>query len=171
VLRRPAAKLHPLDGPGELDVVFTYGATILSKLSGLPIEHSAELVNAVHKRKPALKWLPSLAAPAALGWMFIFGRVTDVLEGTRWDVLAFLDKQGPLGIAGILGLGFGIAIALGFVAGFAVPRAILRRLIRHHLYSPACFWCGYSLVALEAHEAAIRCPECGKYSPVSRLPQ
>ncbi|MHC4108282.1 MAG: hypothetical protein ACYSTY_09390 [Planctomycetota bacterium] len=144
------AKRKPFDVPA-------YGARTLSTLSGVPETECAELVKAVYARRPVLKWGPPIACPIAfLGWMFLFGRVTDVLEKTRWDVLAL--PGGAL-------LGYPIAITLALVVATVVPRAVLRRALRHCLYSPACFWCGYSLRGLEIHESRIRCPECGKFSP------
>ena len=139
----------------------------LSELTGLPVDRCAKLIDALYSRKPGLRWLPPLAAPIAfLGWMFIFGRVTDALEGTRWDILAFLQRADLLGFVGMLLLGYGVAIILAVVVGATFPQAVLRRLVIHHLYSPTCFWCGYSLRGLERHNAAIDCPECGKSSPV-----
>ena len=145
----------------------SYAATTLSKLSGLSLGQCGKLANAIGRRNRALNWLPALVALAGFwGWMIAFGRGTDALEGTKWDVLAFLKDLG-LGLIPSLVVGYGIAITLAVIAGSAVHRAILRRVIRHHLYSPACFWCGYSLVGLEVCNAAIQCPECGKVSPVA----
>lgn len=137
-----------------------YGARTLSKLSSLSEAECAELVEAVYARGPVLKWGPPIAGLIAfLGWMFLFGRGTDVLENTRWDVLAVPGL-------GIL-LGYGVAIPLAFVVATVVPRVVLRRALCHCLFSPACFWCGYSLRGLETHDSRIRCPECGRLSPVA----
>ena len=139
----------------------------LAELTGLPLADCSELVDAIYKRRPALKWTPGISAILTfLGWMFAFGRVTDALEGTSWDVLALLRQLGVLGVLGALMLGYGIAITLALVVGTIIPRAILRRQLLHHLYSPACFWCGYSLCGLQRRNAAIHCPECGQLSPV-----
>ncbi len=133
----------------------------LSELTGLPEAQSAKLVDAIYARKPGLKWLsPSGAILAFLGWMSMFGWITDALEGTRWDILAFPE--------GALLLGYGVAISLAVVVGGLIPRAVMRRQLLHHLCSPACFWCGYSLKGLQRHNATIDCPECGKPSPVRR---
>jgi len=98
--------------------------------------------------------------------MFLFGRVTDALEGTRWDILAWLTQSGVLGSVGALVLGYGVAITLALVISVLIPRAVLRRELFRHLYSPACFWCGHSLRGLRRINGRIRCPECGRQSPV-----
>ena len=134
----------------------------LSELTGLPEAQSAKLVDAIYARKPGLKWLSASGATLAfLGWMSMFGWITDALEGTRWDILALF-------FPGALLLLYGVAISLALVVGGLIARAVMRRHLFHHLYSPACFWCGYSLRGLQRHNATVDCPECGKPSPVRR---
>ena len=145
----------------------TQAVRALRRLTGLSLAQCADLVGAVRARKPGIRWIAPVAGPIAfLGWMFMFGRLTDVLEGTRWDILALLTSKGILGTAGIVLLGFGVAITLGIVVGELIPRAVLRRALFYHLYSPACFWCGYSLHGLHRSNPSIQCPECGRHSPV-----
>ena len=145
----------------------TLAVRALCELTGLPPGQCSDLVGAVYARKPGVKWIAPVAGPIAfLGWMFMFGRVTDALEGTRWDILALLTQSGILGSAGALMLGYGIAITLAIVISVLIPPAVLRRALFRHLYSPACFWCGYSLRGLRRINGSIRCPECGRQSPV-----
>ena len=146
-----------------------HGARTLSALTGLAEADCLDLVEAIYDRRPALKWIPPIAAPLAfLGWMLVYGRTTDMLENTRWDLLAFFDRMGVFGVAASILLGFGVAVTLAVILATVVPRAVLRRELRRCLYSPACFWCRYSLSGLEADNSTIRCPECGRLSPVAR---
>ncbi len=138
----------------------------LCELTGLSQTDCADLIRAVAARRPLLQWISPVAMPlAGIGWIFLFGRITDLLEGTRWDILAFLAGHGIVGIAVALLLGYGVAFALAVVAGTLAPAA-LRRALFHHLYSPACFWCGYSLRELPRPDSFVLCPECGRRSPV-----
>jgi hypothetical protein len=114
-----------------------------------------------------LKWIPAIAPTFAfLGWMFVFGRVSDALDDTPW-VLAGFHQLGIVGIIFAILSGYGIGILLALLAGLWLPRYVWRRHLRHFLYSPACFWCGYSLKRLQVIERTIRCPECGQSSPVA----
>ncbi len=140
---------------------FNRSVRALSELTGLPAAQSAKLVDAIYARKPGLKWLSASGATlACFGWISMFGWITDALEDTRWDILAFPP--------GALLLGYGVAISLAVVVGGLIPRAVMRRQLFHHLCSPACFWCGYSLRGLQRHNETVDCPECGKPSPVRR---
>ena len=104
-----------------------------------------------------------------------FGNNVFFFEGVRWfeQVLhserfhnSLLRQLTFTGIILAIEIPLGVAIALAVVAGALVPRALLRRSVLHHLYSPACFWCGYSLRGLPRHGADVLCPECGRHSPV-----
>ncbi len=142
-----------------------YAVDILSKLSGLSPGQCAKLVDAVYTRKPHYKWLPEAAAGLAfLGWMIVFGWTTDALEKTDWDPFG---RLGIARLAVMLLLGYGVAIALAVVFGRLIPRVVMRRELKNCLCSPACFFCGYSLRGLDVQLSAIRCPECGKTSPVA----
>ena len=137
-------------------------------MSGLSVSECDALVAAIYERRPFLKWLPSVAGTAAsVGWIALFGRTTDALEGTRWDLLGYLHTLGFVGLLVAAFLGFGVAIGLGFALGYALPRMALQRVLRRHLYGPACFWCGYSLIGLQLLGGTIHCPECGRRSPAS----
>jgi len=139
----------------------------LCELTGLSPTDCADLIRAVAARRLLTRWISPIAAPlVALGWIFLFGRITDLLEGTRWDILAYLARHGIVGIAIALLLGYGVAFALAIVAGTLAPNAALRRALFYHLYSPACFWCGYSLRELPRQDSSVLCPECGRHSPV-----
>ncbi len=145
----------------------TQAVAALRHLTELRSADCSELVGAVYARKPGVKWIAPVAGPIAfLGWMFLFGRVTDALEGTRWDILAWLTQSGVLGSVGALMLGYGVAITLALVISVLIPRAVMRRELLRHLYSPACFWCDHSLRGLRRINGRIRCPECGRQSPV-----
>ncbi len=145
-----------------------YAARTLSRHSGLPDAECLGLVDGVIKRRPLLKWVPPIAAPLAfLGWMFVFGRTTDILEDTRLDLLASLYRLGLLGFVIAILLGYGVAVALAIIAATVIPRAVLRHELSRCLSLPACFWCGYLLSGLEVRNSKIRCPECGGSSPVT----
>ncbi len=114
-----------------------YAARTLSRRSGLPDAECLGLVDAILKRRPLLKWVPPLAALLAfLGWMFVFGRTTDILENTRLDLLAFLYRLGLLGFVIVILLGYGVAFALAIIAGTVIPRAVLRHELRNYLKRP-----------------------------------
>ena len=105
---------------------------------------------------------------AAFGWMILFGRGSDALEDTAWDILGLLHDLGFLGFIMALLLGFGVAIALALISGEALRRFLLRRQFCFHLFTPACFWCGYLLKGLVRDGDYIRCPECGQRSRLGR---
>ncbi len=128
-----------------------------------------ELVNAIDKRKLMVRTAPSIVSVlACFGWMMLFGHGTDALEETAWDILGFANDAGFLGIMMVILLGGGVAIALAVVSGLALRRFLLRRQFRYHLFTPACFWCGYSLKGLERDGSSIKCPECGQRSRIGR---
>ncbi len=128
-----------------------------------------ELINEIDKRKPV-----AAAAPSIVGFMVwwaginLYGRGTDALEGTQWDILPLLSDLGFVGFILRFVLGLGVPILLAFISGGALRRFLLRRQFRYHLFTPACFWCGYSLKGHERVSRFIRCPECGKRSRRSR---
>ena len=145
-----------------------YAVRTLSRRSGLPHAECLGLVDGVLKRRPLLKWVPPIAAVLAFcGWMFVFGRTTDILENTRLDLLAFLHRLGLLGYVIMFLLGIGFAFALAIIAGTVIPRSVLRHELSRCLSLPACFRCGYLLRGLEVRNSRIRCPECGGSSPVA----
>lgn len=147
-----------------------HGARFLSERSGLPELDCPEYIQAIYTRRRVLKWVPPAAAALAFfGWMFAFGRITDILENTNWDLLAFLYQLGLPGWTIVVVLGYGIATALAIVLAAVIPRTVLRHEVRRCLHSPACFWCAYSLRGLEIRDSRVRCPECGRSSPVALL--
>ncbi|MCG8406073.1 MAG: hypothetical protein MI923_12825 [Phycisphaerales bacterium] len=135
--------------------------------AGLSARHKARLANfrtsALQKYRP----YPSMASLIGFfGWMIIFGKGTDVLEGhPQWDVLGFLRSLGLDGIVIVLLLGYGIAIFLGIIAYQRVRVVLLGRALRRALGGNRCLWCDYLLKGLEAKEGGVRCPECGECSP------
>ena len=140
----------------------------LAKRFGIDEAECRSLIDAINKRQWMVRNLPSIVGGVAfLGWMILFGRSTDALEGTAWDILGFAHDAGFLGFMMALLLGFGVAIALAVVSGLAMRRFLLWRQFRCHLFAPACFWCGYLLKGLEPHDDFTQCPECGRRSRVS----
>jgi hypothetical protein len=141
----------------------------LAKRFGIGEAECRSLIDAINKRKWMVRNAPSTVGGFAFfGWMILFGRGTDVLEGTAWDILGFAHDAGFLGFMMALLLGFGVAITLAVVSGLAVRRLLLRKQFRYHLFTPACFWCGYLLKGLECDGSSIQCPECGRHSRVGR---
>ncbi len=128
-----------------------------------------ELINAIDTRKLMVRIAPSIVSVlACFGWMMLFRHGTDALAETAWDFLGFANDAGFLGIMMVLLLDGGVAIALAVVSGLALRRFLLRRQFRYHLFTPACFWCGYSLKGLERDSSSIKCPECGQRSRIGR---
>ena len=127
-----------------------------TKLTGLPVNECRLLLAAIDKRKWWVTQVgPAVAALATFwGWMIFFGRTTDALEGTDWDILPFGGGM----------LGFGVAIPIATLVWVKVRSFVARREFRRHLFLPACFWCGYQLGGLAVDTGVIRCPECGKLS-------
>ena len=127
------------------------------------------LIDAINKRNWMVRNAPSTVGGFAFfGWMILFGRGGDALEETAWDIFGFFHDAGFLGFMMALLLGFGVAITLAVVSGLAVRRVLLRKQFRYHLFTPACFWCGYLLKGLERDGRSIRCPECGRRSRIGR---
>ena len=142
---------------------------ILAKQFGIGEDECRGLIDAINKRKWRVRNAPSIVGGLAFfGWMILFGRGSDALEETAWDILGLLYDLGFLGFMMAVLLGFGVAIALALISGATLRRFLLRRQFRYHLSTPACFWCGYSLQGLERAGDFIRCPECGRSSRVGR---
>ena len=136
-------------------------------LAGLSPQHKARLAKF---RTPALlkyRWYPGIAFTIGFfSWMIIFGKGTDVLEDyPQWDLLRFLYSLGWIGYLAVGFLGYGIAIAFGFIAKHGVHAALLGRAIRNILQENRCLWCNYLLKGLEVKGNGVRCPECGENSP------
>lgn len=138
---------------------------VLAERFGIDKDECQNLIRVIDKRKRFKKEVPSIVGGIIFViWMFIFGRGTDVLEGTRWDILDFLWDQGFIGIILMLFLGFGIAILLATITSIILRRRFLIKQFHDHLFTPLCFWCGYSLKGLENESNFIKCPECGERS-------
>ena len=89
----------------------------IARISGLSESDSRCCLDAIVMRKRLLYWAPGVAGLAVFfGWMIAFGKITDAVEGTRWDVLAFGESNRSFvhGTAAIL-VGYGIAVTLGVV--------------------------------------------------------
>ncbi len=127
------------------------------------------LINAIDKRKPVAGAAPSIVS-FIVWWAGInlYGRGTDALEGTQWDILPLLHDLGFIGFILRFVLGLGVPVFVGIVSGMTLRRFLLRRQFRYHLFTPACFWCEYSLKGHERDSSFIKCPECGKRSRISR---
>ncbi len=127
------------------------------------------LIDAIDKRRPMLAVVPTIVG-LIVYWAGIelYGRGTDVLEETQWDILPLVRHLGFGGFILKILLSLGVAISLGIISGVALRRFLLRRQFRYHLFTPACFWCGYSLKGLERDGSFIKCPECGHRSRIGR---
>lgn len=138
---------------------------VLSKQFGIDKYECQKLIKVIDKR---MRWKKEVAY--TIGsinfaiWMFIFGLGTQALEGTRWDIFKFLEGLGFIGIILAILLGFGTAIFLGTITSIILRRRFLKKQFQDHLFTPACFWCGYSLKGLENENNYIKCPECGERS-------
>ena len=84
------------------------------------------------------------------------------------NILPLLRDLGFIGFVLRFVLGLGVPVFLGIISGVALRRFLLRRQFRYHLFTPACFWCGYSLKGLERDGSSIKCPECGQRSRIGR---
>lgn len=136
----------------------------------LPMLSPAEakrVVRHLESRKRTLKFVPgAIGLMLFVGWMIVFGVGTDLLEDTKWDIINRLTELGTPGLGILFAIGpvFGIAAAsIGVTASRAV---LLKRELTMCLETPICVWCCYNLAGLEPHGARVRCPECGKTSPV-----
>ena len=142
---------------------------VLAKRFGIDEAECRGLIDAIDKRRWMVHNAPSIAGGLAFaGCMILFGVGLDALEGTAWDIAGFVTDLGFVGFVLALLLGYGVAIALAVGSGVALRRSLLRRQFRYHLFTPACFWCGYSLNGLERDGDYIRCPECGRRSRAGR---
>ena len=142
---------------------------VLAKRFDIDEAECRSLIDAIDKRKRMVRTAPSIVSLlAAFGWMMLFGYGTDALAETAWDFLGFANDAGLLGIMMVLLFDGGVAIALAVVSGLALRRFLLRRQFRYHLFTPACFWCGYLLKGLERDGSSIQCPECGRRSRIGR---
>ena len=144
-------------------------ARSLSDRLQMSLTESAELIESIYARRGWLKWIPGPVAIATfLAWWFVFGVVADALVGTPLDLEQFVIEHGvPASLVVIL-LSFGVAVGLGLFVGGHVGRRLVRRQVEQHLGDPLCFWCGYALQGLASAEGRVRCPECGRQSPVDR---
>jgi hypothetical protein len=133
--------------------------------------HCHEMVDAMLRRKPFIVWTPSIAGCCLFGiWMIVFGKGTNALEGTRWDIMNWIHARGVVGILLAVLMGYGVAITLGILSSILIRRSLMRRAIRYHVNAPACFWCGYSLVGLPclSNTNIVPCPECGNNSAIAQ---
>src|SRR5437899_8994231 len=103
----------------------TISRSIARKLGGSKAEISAA-VDAIVQQRWAIRQMPAILGLAlAIGWMILFGRGTDALEKTRFDLLGLLQSWGAPGIVIALLLGYGIAGALLLGIPFWVRRMML----------------------------------------------
>ena len=138
---------------------------MLAKHFGIEKHECQKLIKVIKKRKRSIDIKSGLVfLSVSCAWMIFFGRGTDALEGTRFDILNYLNDSGPIGVILVLLLGIGTAIFLAVITAVALERRLLYRQFHYHLFTPACFWCGYSLKGLENENNYIKCPECGERS-------
>ncbi len=142
---------------------------VLAKRYDIDEDKCRSLIDTIYKRNATVSNAPPIvSALAFFGWMILFWLGTDALEETAWDILGFASHARFLGSIMALLLGYGVAIALALISGVALRRFLLRRQFRFHLFTPACFWCGYLLKGLERDGSSIKCPECGQRSRIGR---
>ena len=141
----------------------------LAKRFGIDEAECRSLIDAIDKRRLILATVPTIVG-LIVYWagVELYGRGTDALEGTQWDILPLLRDLGFIGFILRFVLGLGVPVFLGLISGVALRRFLLRKQFRYHLSTPACFWCGYLLKGLERDGRSIQCPECGRRSRVGR---
>lgn len=100
------------------------------------------------------------AVLAHLGWMIGFGLVTDVLEGTRFDIMRSLTGSWH-GVVVLVMSGYGIATLLAVLVYRILRRRMIDRRVRAYRRICACLRCGYSMVGLKSDNGVAVCPECG----------
>jgi hypothetical protein len=129
-------------------------------------EHeAAQFIGEYQSRHRPASWWPDIASAAAfLGWMVAFGRATDALETTRFDIAAVW-RGSWLGVAALLLLSYGVAAALAIAVGFWLQTRLLLRPIRRCIELPACFNCNQSLQGVPTVDGRLTCPECGAPYP------
>ena len=139
----------------------------LAERFGIDEAECRSLIDAIDKRRLILATVPTIVG-LIVYWagVELYGRGTDALEETPWDILPLLRDLGFIGFILRFVLGLGVPVFLGIISGVTLRRFLLRRQFRYHLFTPACFWCGYSLKGLERDGTSIRCPECGKRSRI-----
>ena len=138
---------------------------LLAKHFGIEKDECHKLIKVIRKRKRSIDIKSGLVSLSVFwAWMIFFGRGTDALEGTRFDILNYLLDSGPIGVILVLFLGFGIAIILATITNIMLSKRLLMQQFNYHLFTPACFWCGYSLKGLDNENNYIKCPECGERS-------
>jgi hypothetical protein len=115
------------------------------------------------RRNRTLRWAPSVTGVAVFAfWMALFGYGTDWLEGTRFDLMAWLDGLPPaLSMLLGIGLGYGVAISLAMLAYVRLRRRLVQREVAALIESQGCLSCGYSLQGLTPLNGVVICPECG----------
>lgn len=76
------------------------------------------------------------------------GRALGVKIGEEWEL-------------GFIGLGLIVVVASGFIVGFLIRDAWLRRAIKGCIDAARCGMCDYSLLGLPILAGVVTCPECG----------
>jgi len=127
------------------------------------------LVKAIDKRNKKLNGIPFVIGVIVLWtWVYLWAISTNVLKDTNFNIIGFLGDKGVIGIILAFLIGFGGATFWGLIVVLAIRHRLLQKQFQYHLFTPACFWCGYSLKGLESESNYIKCPECGERSRIGR---
>jgi len=128
-------------------------------------EGRIQLYKKVQREKIVLNVIPSLASLTGFfGWMLIFGKGTDYIEHVYH--LDFIADGGVLGILLALISGYGAAIAFAICLYCLILSRLNRNTVLFRFSGGRCVYCGYSLQGHLADLGGVRCPECGKRSPI-----
>lgn len=138
----------------------------IARKLGLKATDVATVAGTIRGRSWVVRNGPGLLGVATfVAWMFIFGRGTDLLEKTRFDLLGALHKWGTVGfVLGFL-LGWGIGLLLAGAVAILTGQHMLTRQIKAMPRDSngrlcVCDECLYPMAHAAPGEVS-RCPECG----------
>jgi hypothetical protein len=148
--------------------VFSYAAISrrIAKKLGLRPTDVATVCETIRARSWFARNGPGLlGVTTLLAWVVIFGRGTDMLEKTRFDLLGTLHTWGIVGDVLAFALGWGVGLLLaGAVAVLACQRMFMRRIRAMprdgHGHICVCEECLYPMAHVACGQVS-RCPECG----------
>lgn len=142
---------------------------MIPALNEIPRAERRRLVRAVERRE----WhITVWSIGVVIGAYVVFG----LCAWLAWDLLmtpgavAWMRQKWPAAWMRVA-VGFGsVFVIVPIVAASFVARTVRRRLIRRaverELAGKVCLWCGYDMRGTAAVDERVRCPECGKESPV-----
>ena len=116
---------------------------LLAKRFGIDKDECQGLIKAIDKRKQFKSAIPSIVGLIVIfAWMVLYGIILAIFSG------------------------LGIGTLLAASTAIALRRRFLSQQFHYHLFTPACFWCGYSLKGHDCDGNYIKCPECGERSRI-----